>query len=130
MKKFVRNVNTYIERHKIKLNFIAKYSGIDKKRLLRIKNYEEEISIEEIEKISKLLGKESSYFIHESLTFDDIDYNKNFKIQFNMDYVCCEKRRLANQVFEFLENIDAILGVQKKIDRNNSCNIEIQELTM
>lgn len=29
-----------------------------------------------------------------------------------------DKKELANEIFDFLENIDAVLGIQKKVDQD------------
>lgn len=67
MSKFIKNLNEYIEHYNIKNSFIVKLTGIEKNKFSRLLNRKQDIQYEDMERISKSLGKEVSYFIKEEL---------------------------------------------------------------
>lgn len=118
MSKFIKNLNYYIEHYNIKNSFIVKMTGIEKNKFSRLLNGKQDIQYEDMEKISVSLGKETTYFMQENLNLTKTQYEDSTSIAFYMGAVDEEKKELANQVFDFLENIDAILGIQKKINQD------------
>lgn len=118
MSKFIKNLNDYIEHYNIKNSFIVKMTGIEKNKFSRLLNGKQDIQYEDMEKISVSLGKETTYFMQENLNLTKTQYEDSTSIAFYMGAVDEEKKELANQVFDFLENIDAILGIQKKINQD------------
>lgn len=120
MSKIVDNINSYIENYSIKKTFLSKQTNIEKNKLSRILNNIQEPSIDEIEKISEALGKKMTYFMQDTLSFVKREYQETSSVAFYMGSPNEEKKELANQVFEFLECIDAIMGVQKKLEKSNT----------
>lgn len=118
MSKFIKNLNEYIEYYNIKNSFIVKLTGIEKNKFSRLLNGKQDLQYEDMEKISKSLGKEVSYFIQEELVLFQPEYEESTSIVFYMGDGDEEKKELANEIFDFLENIDAILGIQKKVDQD------------
>lgn len=119
MSKFIHNLSKYIEHYGIKNSFIVKLTGIEKNKFSRLLNGKQDIQYEDMEKISKCLAKEASFFMQDNLKLTQSQYEESTSIAFYMGSVDESKKELANQIFDFLEHIDAILGIQKKIDRDS-----------
>lgn len=117
MADFIQNLNEYINHYGIKQTFIAKRTGIEKNKLSRILNRIQDITNEDMVSISKALDKEVSYFFQEKLELLIADYKESTSIAFYMGTADESKKELANQVFDFLEHIDAILGIRKKLQK-------------
>lgn len=122
MSKFIQNLSQYIEHYRIKNNFIVKLTGIEKNKFSRLLNGKQDIQYEDMEKISKCLGKEVSFFMEDNMSLTQSKYEESTSIAFYMGAVDESKKELANQIFDFLEHVDAILGIQKKIDKD-SCEV-------
>lgn len=118
MTKFIQNLNEYITHYNIKNSFIVKLTGIEKNKFSRLLNSKQDILYEDMEAIAKALGKEISYFMQENLMLKSSGYEESTSIAFYMGAVDEEKKELANLIFDFLEHIDAVLGIQKKIDKD------------
>lgn len=118
MSKFIKNLNEYIEHYNIKNSFIVKLTGIEKNKFSRLLNGKQDIQYEDMERISKSLGKEVSYFIQEELVLFQPEYEESTSMVFYMGDGDEGKKELANEIFDFLENIDAVLGIQKKVDQD------------
>lgn len=119
MSKFIKNINDYIEYYNLKNSFIVKHTGIEKNKFSRLLNGKQDIQYEDMEKISNILGKEITYFMQENLNLTKTKYEDSTAIEFYMGDVDEAKKELANQIFDLLDNIDAILGIQKKIDKDS-----------
>lgn len=118
MSKFIKNLNEYIENYNIKNSFIVKLTGIEKNKFSRLLKGKQDIQYEDMERISKSLGKEVSYFIQEELVLFQPEYEESTSMVFYMGDGDEDKKELANEIFDFLENIDAVLGIQKKVDQD------------
>lgn len=114
---FVQNLNKYISHYKIKQSFIAKRAGIEKNKLSRILNSVQPITYEDMHSISDALDKDIKYFLQEKLDLLAPDYKDSASIAFYMGTADKNKERLANQVFDLLEHIDAIIGIRKKMQK-------------
>lgn len=120
MNKFICNLNVYMEHYNLKHSFVALRAGIEKNKFSRLLNNKQDILYEDMELISKALGKEISYFLQENLKLTKANYKEANSIAFYMGSPDEGKKELANQVFDFLEHTDAILGVRKKIEKDTS----------
>jgi transcriptional regulator with XRE-family HTH domain len=118
MTKFINNLNLYIDHYNIKKSFIIKCTGIEKNKFSRLLNGKQGILYEDMEAIAKVLDKEVSYFMQEHLELTAADYKETTLIGFYMGSPDEDKKELANQVFDFLEHVDAILGVRKKMEKD------------
>lgn len=119
MMNFIKNINEYVLFYKIKQTFIISQTGIEKNKLSRLLNGKQDIVYEDMILISKALGKEMEYFMQEKLELQAAEYKDSSSIAFYMGKPDEAKRELANKAFDFLEHIDAILGVRKKIDKDS-----------
>ena len=116
MSNFIKNLNSCIDHYKIKHTFISNYSGIEMHELSKFLTEKQNIKPQDMEKISKLLGKELDFFMNAEICLNEANYENPTSITFHMGEVDEQKKELAKQIFEFLENVDAILSVQKTID--------------
>ena len=119
MMNFIENVNEYVSFYKIKQTFIISQTGIEKNKLSRLLNDKQDIVYEDMIKISKALGKEVEYFLKENLKLEISEYKDTSSIAFYMGEPDQSEIELANKIFDFLEHIDAILGVRKKIEKDS-----------
>lgn len=115
---FIQNLNEYIDHYGIKQSFIAKRVGIEKNKLSRILNSVQPVTYEDMHSISDALDKDIKYFLQEKLDLSTPDYKDSASIAFYMGAVDENKEKLANQVFDLLEHIDAILGVSRKLQKD------------
>jgi len=118
MTNFIQNLNEYINHYGIKQSFIVKRTGIEKNKLSRILNGIQDVTYEDMVSISKSLDKDLTYFVQEKLELMSTDYKDSASIAFYMGTVDESKEKLANQVFDLLEYIDAILGIRKKLKKD------------
>lgn len=118
MSNFIDNINDYINHHGIKKTFIAKRSDIEKNKLSRLLNGKQDILQEDMVKIASVLGKSIEYFMQGELNLQMPDYKDDTSIAFYMGTPDEGKRKLANQTFDFLEHIDVILGMRKKLEKD------------
>ncbi|MTI67415.1 MAG: hypothetical protein FH753_12590 [Firmicutes bacterium] len=118
MAAFIKNLNEYINHHKIKKSFIIKRTGIEKNKFSRLLNSKQDIRYEDMKVIAEALGKEISFFLQDELELTSTDYKKTVSIGFYMGAPDEDKKELANLTFDFLEHIDAILGINKKLKKD------------
>ena len=116
MDKFIDNVNKYICHYSIKQSAMSLKTGINSDKLSRILNREESACLGDMEKIACSLGKSVEYFLKD-MDLTEIKYNQYSLVTFNTENVTKEKEEFANKVFDFLEHIEAILGIPKKIEK-------------
>ena len=115
---FIQNFNEYIDHYGIKQAFIVKRTGIEKNKLSRILNSVQPVTYEDMQSLSSALDKDIKYFLQEKLDLSTPDYKDSASIAFYMGAVDENKEKLANQVFDLLEHIDAILGVRRKLQKD------------
>jgi len=115
---FIQNFNEYIDHYGIKQAFIVKRTGIEKNKLSRILNSVQPVTYEDMQSLSGALDKDIKYFLQEKLDLSTPDYKDSASIAFYMGAVDENKEKLANQVFDLLEHIDAILGVRRNFQKD------------
>lgn len=119
MNKYIDNINMYITHYGIKQSFLALKSEIQKDKLNRILNQKQEISASDMERIAKALGKSTEYFL-KNMNLKPIDYTDSTAIAFYMGEPTKEIQEFSNKVFDFLEHVDIIVGMNKKIKKYSS----------
>lgn len=115
MSKFIDNVNKYINYYSIKQTALSIKTGIEKNKLSRLLSKKQSIQIDDMENIADALGENIKYFLGE-ICLDKIHKNDSV-VAFNMGKPTKEKEEFANKVFDFLEHIDAIIGIPQKIQK-------------
>ncbi|WP_182812773.1 hypothetical protein [Bacillus sp. ME78] len=118
MTKFIENLNEYINHFKIKQTFIINQTGIEKNKFSRLLNSKQPITYEDMKSIAESLDKDISYFTQEKLNLLTPEYKESTSIGFSMGLPNEEKKELANHIFDFLEHIDAILSIDKKMKKD------------
>lgn len=116
MNEFIDNVNKYINHYGIKQTAISLKTGIEKNKLSRLLSKKQGILMEDMDNIAKSLGKSVTYFFND-MELNNIKYDDYTSIAFSMGEPTPEKEDFANIIFDFLEHIDAIMGIPNKIKR-------------
>ncbi|MCT4595455.1 MAG: helix-turn-helix domain-containing protein [Anaeromicrobium sp.] len=118
MNNFVKNVNKYIKYHGIKQSFISLKSNIEKNKLSRLLNGKQDILQEDMKKIALALDKNIIDFLNDDIVVNTVEYEESTSIAFYMGTPTREKENFANLIFDFIEHIDAVLGVKDKLNKN------------
>ena len=113
MSKFIDNVNKYLIAKKIKKVYISLKSGIETNKLSRILNGVQE------EKIAYALGEKTEFFLRDNIGISNNKTIENLNAAFYAGEPKVEQKEFALKLIDFLENIDAVLGVEKRLI--NSC---------
>ncbi|MBP3040993.1 helix-turn-helix transcriptional regulator [Bacillaceae bacterium Marseille-Q3522] len=95
MYKFINNLNLYINHYHLKHSLIAMRTGIEKNKLSRLLNGIQDILYEDMEAISKALGKEIDYFLQGNLNFLEKDYKDSTSISFYRGFPDEDKKRIS-----------------------------------
>jgi transcriptional regulator with XRE-family HTH domain len=117
MNKFITNFKSYIKHYKLKQNIIAMKIGYDKNKLSRILNNKNKLTLEDMNSLAAAVGKNVSYFT-EDFSINKSLSNEITQIAFNIDNPSKEKEAYANKLFDLLENIDIIMGMESKISHS------------
>lgn len=112
MANYIDNVNLYITKMKIKQTFVSFKSGINTSTLSRILNGSREVSLSEMEKIAKALGKKVDFFLDENFYVPEIPTVASSNIVFYVGEPGREQEKVAMQLLELLENVDEVLSVK------------------
>lgn len=113
MTNFIENVNQYIDHMKIKQTYISMKSDINTSTLSRILNGSRDITITEMERIAKALGKTAAYFLDESFTLPAIPPSSP-TVSFYAGEPNKAQEKFALKLIEMLENADEILGARAR----------------
>ncbi|MDO3411356.1 helix-turn-helix transcriptional regulator [Saccharibacillus sp. CPCC 101409] len=117
---FMQNVKVYLHHYRFKHAAIARLAGMDTNKFSRLINGKQDATQTDMKALARALDKEIAFFLNESVELqppaseDDLEPHA---IGFYMGTPDADKKRLANQVFELLENVHAILGAEKKLSR-------------
>lgn len=114
MNDFINNFKDYIKYYKLKQNIIAMKAGYDENKLSRILTGKNKLTLEDMECLAATVGKTVSYFT-EKFSLNQSIFNETNQIAFNIDNPSKEKEAYANKLFDLLENIDIIMGMESKI---------------
>ncbi|QAT61936.1 DNA-binding protein [Acidilutibacter cellobiosedens] len=119
MSKFIDNVNKYLTAKKIKKVYISLKSGIETNKLSRILNGVQEATVSDMEKIAYALGEKTEFFLRDNIGISNNKTIENLNAAFYAGEPKVEQKEFALKLIDFLENIDAVLGVEKRLI--NSC---------
>ena len=119
MSKFIVNVNKYLTVKKIKKTYISLKSGIEPNKLSRILNGVQEATISDMEKIAYALGEKIEFFLKENINISNNKIIDNLNVAFYAGEPKASQQEFGLKLIDFLENIDAVLGVEKRL--LNSC---------
>jgi transcriptional regulator with XRE-family HTH domain len=117
MTNFINNFRTYINHHKLKQNIIAMKMEYDVNKLSRILNGKNKLTSEDMVRLAATVGKKVSYFTDNFSIIKPL-LNETNHIAFNIDNPSEEKEAYANKLFDLLENIDIIMGMESKISHS------------
>ena len=114
--KFMANVQTYIQHFGFKQQTVAQVAGIEKSKFARLLRGDQGATESDMAMIAKALDKEITYFINPLPALGDSmsNHEESTSIAFSMGEPDAAKVQLANEVFELLENVEAIMSVSVK----------------
>ena len=115
MSKFIVNVNKYLTAKKIKKAYISLKSGIETNKLSRILNGVQEATVSDMEKIAYALGEKIEFFLKGNINISNNKIIDNLNVAFYAGEPKVEQQEFGLKLIDFLENIDAVLGVEKRL---------------
>ena len=115
MSLFIDNVNKYLAYKKIKRSYISLKSGIEVNKLSRILNGVQEATVSDMDKIAYALGERIEFFLKNSINVSINRELDDLNITFHTGKLGHNRQEFAEKMIDFLENIDAVLGVEKKL---------------
>lgn len=119
MNKFIENFNEFLTNYKIKQNILAKKINYDPNKLSRLLNgKQKKISVDEMAILAAAVGKDIDYFMKE-LSFSYMNNTYKSEIAFSSGTPTKESEEFANILFDFIEHIDFIMGMENKINKNS-----------
>ncbi|HBI73046.1 MAG TPA: DNA-binding protein [Lachnospiraceae bacterium] len=119
MSKFIDNVNEYLAVKKIKRTYISLKSGIEANKLSRILNEVQEATTSDMEKIAYALGEKIEFFIGDNISISNNKSVESLNVAFYAGEPKAEQQEFALKLIDFLENLDAVLGVEKRLSTTN-----------
>lgn len=119
MSKFIDNVNEYLAVKKIKRTYISLKSGIEANKLSRILNEVQEATTSDMEKIAYALGEKIEFFIGDNISISNNKSVESLNVAFYAGEPKAEQQEFVLKLIDFLENLDAVLGVEKRLSTTN-----------
>lgn len=118
MNKFIENFNEFLNHYKIKQSILAKKIKYDPNKLSRLlKGKQKNVSIDDMMILATAVGKDINYFIKE-MSFQSINDTYESEIAFSSGTPTKESEEFANILFDFIEHVDFIMGMENKINQN------------
>lgn len=114
MSKYIKNVNTYLSKMKIKQTFISLKTGIDKNKLSRILTGTQNISDSDMEKIANALGQKTEYFLSDVFLIPEYNSYSGREIAFYAGEPTGEQKMFALKLTDLIENADEILSAKNR----------------
>ena len=114
MSKFKENVNAYLQGMNIKQKFISLKSDIDEKKLSRILNGPQVITEEDMEKISRALGKKTEFFLSDNFKIPKVETSAFNQVAFYAGEPTKSQEEFAMKLVELIENADEILMARNR----------------
>ena len=111
MSIFVSNFNKFLTTMQIKQNYISRKSGIEENKLSRILNQKQVASEENLEALSKAVGKNIQYFLNPNFNLKT-DYSATNRIVFYAGNPTEKQNEVANTLLELMENVDVVLSAR------------------
>ena len=115
MSRFIDNVNEYLAAKKIKKTYISLKSGIEMNKLSRILNAVQEATLSDMEKIAYALGEKIEFFLEDKASVSNDKMIESLDVAFYAGDPKKEQKEFALKLIDFLENVDAVLGVEKRL---------------
>lgn len=114
MSVFVKNVNEYITAKKIKQSYIALKSGMNANNVSMILSQIQIPNEQDMDSISKALGKSIEFFVSSNFKIDEPGYNLE-QVAFNSGNVTGSDKKVVNDCIDLLVNIHSIFGREETL---------------
>jgi transcriptional regulator with XRE-family HTH domain len=99
---------------KIKQSYIALKSGMNTNKVSRILNQTQIPNEQDMDSISKALGKSMEFFVSSNFKIDEPEYNLE-QVAFYSGNVNGANSKVVSDCIDLLENIHSILGREKTL---------------
>ncbi len=114
MSTYIKNVNTYLSKMKIKQTFISLKTGIDINKLSRILTGTQNIPASDMEKIANALGQKTEYFLSDVFLIPEYNSFSGREIAFYAGEPTGEQKMFALKLTDLIENVDEILSAENR----------------
>lgn len=117
MSSFIEGYKKYISNKKYKQVFLAKKADMDENRFSRLLTGKQDITEKDMITLSRIVNKPVEYFFSDAV---DKDINMdNAKCAYYISNESKEVRILAEELKQFVESIDAIMGLPGRVIESN-----------
>lgn len=113
MGRYIDNVNTYLEKRKIKQTFVSIKTGIEVSKLSRILTGSQDITSTDMEKIADALGVDVEYFLSKDFSVADSHINPEPEAVFYVGEPSKEQEVFAMKLIDMIENVDEVLSARR-----------------
>lgn len=114
MTKYIENVNTYLSQMKIKQTYISLKTGIDTKKLSRILTGTQDITSQDMERISNALGQKVEFFLSDAFAVPKINESAPEQIAFYAGNPTAKQDEIAKKLEKLMENIDEVMSAKHR----------------
>lgn len=114
MTQYVKNINSYLARMKIKQSYISMKTGIDTKKLSRILTGVQDINSTDMDKISKALGRDTAFFLSNMPVDPGLTDCTRERIAFYAGEPAGRQEEIAKKLVKLMENIDEVLSAKAR----------------
>lgn len=111
---FKDNVNAYLQGMNIKQKYISLKSDIDEKKLSRILNGSQVVTEDDMEKISRALGKKTEFFLSYEFEVPNNELNTFNHVAFYAGEPTKSQEDFAMKLVKLIENADEVLMVRNR----------------
>lgn len=112
MGRYIDNVNTYLEKRKIKQTFVSVKTGIEVSKLSRLLTGNQDITSTDMEKIADALGVDVEYFLSKDFSVEDFHVNREGEAVFYVGEPSKEQEVFAMKLIDMIENVDEVLSAR------------------
>lgn len=112
MGRYIDNVNTYLEKRKIKQTFVSVKTGIEVSKLSRLLTGNQDITSTDMEKIADALGVDVEYFLSKDFSVEDFHVNREAEAVFYVGEPSKEQEVFAMKLIDMIENVDEVLSAR------------------
>lgn len=114
MGRYIDNVNTYLEKRKIKQTYISIRTGIESSKLSRLLTGNQDVTSTDMEKIATALGYTVEYFLSEDFSIAELCARTEADAVFYVGEPSKEQEEFAMKLMNLIENVDEVLSARHR----------------
>ena len=112
--RYIDNVNTYLEKRKIKQTFISIRTDIEPSKLSRLLTGSQDVTSTDMEKIAMALGQKVEYFLSEDFFVSELWTHAEADAVFYVGEPSKEQEEFAMKLMNLIENVDEVLSARHR----------------